>query len=167
LAAREEHLPTAGTDRPTQPWIAMMNHPLKQVLLDDPRYSIEAYEFLRDALAYAHDVMGMGHSSSAEEEEEEAERHLTGQELCEAGRRLALEKFGLMAKVVLNSWGIRSTSDFGEIVYNMIRIDEMRKSPSDRREDFDNVFDFQKVFRDDFDFAANMRAQSPRSKRRS
>ena len=63
----------------------------------------------------------------------------------------------MMAKVVLNSWGIKSTSDIGEIVYNMINVDLMRKSPADRREDFDDVFDFQKAFRDEFDFAASLR----------
>ena len=141
-----------------------MTHPLKDVLEQDRRYPLPAYEFVRDALNYAHEVMGLGAEGEAEREQDEPERHLTGQELCEAGRRFALEQYGLMAKVVLNSWGINSTSDIGEIVYNMIRVDLMRKSPADRREDFDDVYDFQKAFRDDFDFAAHVR--SSRSSRR-
>ena len=72
----------------------------------------------------------------------QAPRHLTGQELCEAMRVFALEQFGMLAKCVLNSWGVKSTSDIGEIVYNLIQIGEMRKTPADRREDFDDVFDF-------------------------
>jgi uncharacterized repeat protein (TIGR04138 family) len=143
-----------------------MTHPLKDILQRDPRYPIQAYEFVRDALSYAHEEMGLGATAppknaevaADESEDEQPERHLTGQELCEAGRRLALEQYGMMAKIVLNSWGIESTSDIGEIVYNMINIDLMRKSPTDRREDFDDVFDFQKAFRDDFDFAASMKA---------
>ena len=51
-----------------------------------------------------------------------------------------------MAKVVLNSWGLHSTSDFGEIVYNLIRVGMMKKSNTDRREDFDNVYDFEESF---------------------
>ena len=51
-----------------------------------------------------------------------------------------------MAKLVLASWGIRSTSDFGEIVYNLIRIGKMSKSDDDRREDFDDVYDFEQAF---------------------
>jgi len=47
---------------------------------------------------------------------------------------------------VLGSWGISSTSDFGEIVYNLIRIDQMRKSDNDRREDFDDVYSFDNAF---------------------
>ena len=73
-------------------------------------------------------------------------RHIRGQELCHALRQLALDQFGLMAKLVLASWGIRTTSDFGEIVYNLIGIGEMSKSNGDRREDFDDVFDFDQAF---------------------
>ena len=142
-----------------------MTHPLKMLLQEDPRYTVEAYEFVRDALAYAHDVMGLGVASTLEDDPEAtgAERHLTGQELCEAGRRLALEQYGLMAQTVLGSWGIQATSDIGEIVYNLIRVDLMRKSPTDQREDFDDVFDFQKAFRDEFDFAASLRSKRRRS----
>jgi uncharacterized repeat protein (TIGR04138 family) len=43
---------------------------------------------------------------------------------------------------VLNSWGVTNTGDFGEIVFNLINIGQMRKTTEDRREDFDNVFDF-------------------------
>jgi len=55
-----------------------------------------------------------------------------------------------MAAVVLKSWGVESTSDFGEIVYNLIRIGYMKKSESDRREHFDNVFDFDDAFQRQF-----------------
>lgn len=138
-----------------------MTHPLKRLLTDDPRYPVEAYEFVRDALAYAHDVMHLGQPSPPNEGKGEVERHLTGQELCEAARRHALEQYGLMAKLVLNNWGIHSTSDVGEIVYNLIHVDLMRKSSSDRREDFDDVFDFQKAFQDEFDFASSLRRSEP------
>ncbi|MCA9215358.1 MAG: hypothetical protein KDB27_19970, partial [Planctomycetales bacterium] len=79
------------------------------------------------------------------------ERHLTGQQLCEASRRYAIEQFGLLAKVVLNSWGIQSTGDLGEIVYNMIDAELMKKSSGDRREDFDDVFDFTAAFEEEFE----------------
>jgi uncharacterized repeat protein (TIGR04138 family) len=84
-------------------------------------------------------------SSEAESSEEPAagERHLTGQQLCEAIRVFALEQYGYMAKCVLNSWGVYKTGDFGEIVFNLIRIGQMRKTKDDRREDFDDVFDFE------------------------
>ena len=56
-----------------------------------------------------------------------------------------------MAKTVLNSWGLNETLDFGEVVYNLIDIGMMRKSDSDSKEDFAEVYDFDRVFVDDFD----------------
>ena len=58
-----------------------------------------------------------------------------------------------MAKTVLNNWGIRSTGDIGEIVFNLIRIGQMRKTATDRREDFDDVFDFDTALRKEFRIA--------------
>ena len=45
---------------------------------------------------------------------------------------------------------IRSTSDFGEIIYNLIGIEQMSKSDNDRREDFDNVYDFEQALVRDY-----------------
>jgi uncharacterized repeat protein (TIGR04138 family) len=78
------------------------------------------------------------------------QRHLTGGELCDAIRRYALEQFGYMAATVLGSWGIHKTGDFGDIVFNLIDIGEMSKTKHDRREDFDDVFDFETAFRRDY-----------------
>ncbi|HUY93256.1 MAG TPA: Minf_1886 family protein [Pirellulales bacterium] len=122
---------------------------LSDLLRQDRRYKIEAYAFVFDALGYAHKALGMGTVRASEEGEGEpgeegsaGERHLTGQQLCEAIRQYALEQYGYMAKCVLNSWGVYATGDFGEIVFNLIRIGQMRKTKEDRREDFDDVFDF-------------------------
>jgi uncharacterized repeat protein (TIGR04138 family) len=52
--------------------------------------------------------------------------------------------------VVLNQWGIRATSDLGEIVFNLIASGDLEKSPSDSRADFDRVFDFEEALRRDF-----------------
>ena len=65
-------------------------------------------------------------------------------------RRYALDQYGYMAKTVLNSWGIRGTGDFGEIVFNLIRIGQMRKTPSDTRVDFDDIYDFDVAFKQQF-----------------
>jgi len=137
------------------------SHPIAKLLKDDRRYKIDAYAFVFEALNYAHTQLGMGVEKPAESEEEapeepeegaskEAERHLTGQQLCEAIRQYALEQYGFMAQCVLNSWGVKTTSDFGEIVFNLIGIGQMRKTADDRREDFDNVFDFDTGFRESF-----------------
>ncbi len=134
---------------------------IAQLLQEDRRYRFEAYVFIFEALRYAHDVLEMGAEGPSEpspvmtdepEEHEEhvAERHVTGQELCEAIRRYALEQYGYMAKTVLNNWGIHNTGDFGEIVFNLIRAGQMRKTPSDTRVDFDDVYDFETALKQSF-----------------
>ena len=127
-----------------------------QLLEEDKRYAFKAYVFVFEALNYAQEVLGMGAESPSEpvgrpgEEGEAPERHVSGRELCEAIRRFALEQYGLMAKTVLNNWGIHKTGDFGEIVFNLIRVGQMRKTATDRREDFDDVYDFETAFKEGF-----------------
>ena len=123
-----------------------------ELLKQDQRYQLEAYQFVRESLAYAQRIMKM-QPQATEGEEGKADHHLTGQQLCQAIREYALEQYGYMAKTVLNSWGIHNTGDFGEIVYNLIRIKEMRKSKSDRREDFDDQYDFDSAFMPRFELA--------------
>ena len=65
-----------------------------------------------------------------------------------------MEQYGYLAKIVLSKWGVHSTSDFGELVYNLIRIEQMRKSDTDRREDFNDVYSFDDAFEPEFDFAS-------------
>lgn len=125
---------------------------IMDLLKADPRYKLDAYYFVREALGYAQNTLSMGEPGQFNAELGGPERHLTGQQLCEAIRLFALDQFGFMALTVLHSWGIHSTSDFGEIVYNMIRAEFMKKSENDRREDFDDVYDFDKAFRDQFEF---------------
>jgi uncharacterized repeat protein (TIGR04138 family) len=130
------------------------DHPLAELLRRDKRYRLGAYVFVYDSLQYAQQQLGLGRAGGDEppagDVEVEEERHITGQQLCEAIRQFALEQYGGMAKSVLAHWGVRSTGDFGEIVFNLISIGQMRKTESDRREDFDNVFDFGEGFRDVF-----------------
>lgn len=120
-----------------------------QLLHNDRRYKFEAYQFVREGLEYAHRELGLGCSAPASEEPP-PDAHVTGQQLSEALRLYALEQFGYLAKSVLRSWGVHKTGDFGEIVYNLIAINEMKKSERDCREDFDDVYDFDQAFIRDF-----------------
>lgn len=132
--------------------------PIIKLLKKDRRYKLEAYQFVREALNYAHSELKMGqHASEHPADPPPPEAHVTGQQLCEAIRLFAVEQFGMMAKLVLNNWGIRSTGDFGEIVYNLIEINEMKKSNSDRREDFDDVYDFDTAFVQEFQISVGKR----------
>jgi len=120
---------------------------MMELLAKDQRYHLEAYQFVREGLAYAQRVMNLpSYTGENENDEGKSDRHLTGQQLCQAIREYAVDQYGALAKTVLNSWGIHTTGDFGEIVYNLIRIREMRKSKSDRREDFDDQYEFDEAF---------------------
>jgi uncharacterized repeat protein (TIGR04138 family) len=127
--------------------------PLAKLLAEDRRYKFEAYQFVGAGLEYAQEVLGLGKPAASRRRRGEAGRevrHVSGQELCWALKELAHQQYGLMAKLVLASWGIHSTSDFGAIVFNLIRIGKMSKSDRDRREDFDNVYDFEQTLVRDY-----------------
>lgn len=124
---------------------------MRDLLDEDKRYKLEAYQFIRESLQYAHEnVLVPGNAAS-----DEGPRHITGQQLCEACRLYAIDQYGYLSKMVLANWGIHSTSDFGEIVYNLIRIEQMRKSESDQREDFDNQYAFDDAFEPKFELASH------------
>ena len=113
----------------------MLDPAIANLLNEDRRYPLEAYIFIFEALHYAQSVLGLGNESvseptggeKAEEEDPGPQRHVTGQELCQAIRQFALEQYGYMAKLVLGNWGLHTTGDFGEIVFNLIRIGQMRR----------------------------------------
>lgn len=124
------------------------DHPLAELLRRDRRYHRDAYFFVFEALRFAQEQLGIGGMVSDQDPDEE--RHVTGQQLCEAIRQYAVQQYGMLAKNVLNEWGVHNTGDFGEIVFNLIDIGQMKKTDSDRREDFENVFDFDDGLRDAF-----------------
>ncbi|MGI9455419.1 MAG: Minf_1886 family protein [Aeoliella sp.] len=140
--------------------------PINELLERDPRYPFEAYVFVLEALNFAQERLEMGESCSSsgrEDEDEDVERHVSGQDLCEATRQYAVEQYGLVARNVLAHWGIGATSDIGEIVFNMIGIGKMRKTEHDCREDFDEVYDFDQALRHDFEFTLSDPSEGPRA----
>lgn len=130
-------------------------HPLAELLRRDKRYQFDAYVFVFDALRYGQEELGLGQpeeDSELEEDEledDEEEHHVTGQELCRAIQQYAINQYGFLARSVLNHWGVQTTGDFGEIVFNLIDIGQMRKTDSDRREDFNDVYDFADAFNEE------------------
>jgi len=99
----------------------------------DARYKIGVYEFVLGALDFCAVKIG-------------EKRHITGSELTKALLMLAHRQFGPMAKSVLNHWGVKATSDFGCVVYNMIRVGVLDKRPGDSLDDFNDVIDIDALF---------------------
>ena len=111
----------------------------EKAIREDGRYPPAAYEFLHRGLERAARMV-------YDEPSPGVPQHVSGQQLCEALRGLALESWGSLAQAVLASWNIRATRDFGEMVFLFIRLGLMGKQDSDRIEDFDNVYSFDKAF---------------------
>ena len=73
-------------------------------------------------------------------------RHVTGAELAWACRDLALERFGLLARTVLDCWGVKATADLGEIVFALVAIELLSTQPGDKVEDFAGVYQLDATF---------------------
>jgi len=84
-------------------------------------------------------------------------RHLTGGELAHACRELALEQYGLLARTVLEHWGVASTADIGEIVYALIDAGLLIRQPEDRLEDFEGVYAFEHAFEREYAWGKDVR----------
>ena len=100
-------------------------------------YSQQAYVFVLEALE---DVM----------QKQGERRHVCGEILLNGLRDLARERFGPMAKDVLNSWGVEATLDFGRIVFHLVGAGLLSKTPEDHLSDFIDKYDFQKAFEADY-----------------
>jgi len=72
--------------------------------------------------------------------------HVCGKDLCWGLRDLALERWGLLAPAVLQQWGVKSTQDFGRMVFTLVEQGLLQKQPQDQLSDFANVFDFAEAF---------------------
>ncbi|HKB35346.1 MAG TPA: Minf_1886 family protein [Gemmataceae bacterium] len=130
---------------------------LEELVRRDPRYAYEAYEFVFAALAHTQKMLGRVPQEPAEEPAEEpseesaaVEHHVSGPELLDGIRDLALREFGLMARTVFRMWGIESTGDFGEIVFNLIEANLMSKTEGDSRADFVGVYDLDQALVHDY-----------------
>ena len=124
---------------------------LAHAVARDARYSIDAYEFVFAALDRAkvrkRKAARRARSRGRKGKATAAARHVTGRELSEAARDLALDLYGRLAGLILEGWGLRSTSDIGEIVYTLIATGDLERSPEDARADFDDVFDLGDALR--------------------
>lgn len=76
--------------------------------------------------------------------------HVTGRELLEGGRRLALQEFGPMAYEVLTHWGLQSTEDVGAIVFELVDAGILGKTEEDSLGDFVDAYDFKQAFVRDY-----------------
>lgn len=111
-----------------------MDEELYAALQDrNPRYREEGYLFVLAALSHVIERLP-------------ETRHISGRELAEGVRDLALQQFGPMARTVLEHWGIERTADVGEIVFGLVECGVLIKQDEDTPADFADVFNFDDAF---------------------
>lgn len=120
---------------------------VRLIVRDDGRFEPGAYHFVQEALD--HVVRSLRTQPDADGRRQG--RHVTGRELMEGLRGYALERFGPMTLPVFDFWRVRSTADFGDIVFNLIEYGIFDKTESDRREDFAGIYDFREAFGQPFE----------------
>ncbi|MBL0940634.1 MAG: hypothetical protein IBJ03_17195 [Gemmatimonadaceae bacterium] len=106
---------------------------MDQIRLREQRFDERAYLFVLASLEHCQGRLT-------------ERRHITGPELANACRELALQRFGVMARLVLEHWGVRSTSDIGDIVFTLVDMGLLISQPQDSRDDFFGVFEFPDAF---------------------
>jgi uncharacterized repeat protein (TIGR04138 family) len=110
---------------------------IEELVQRDPRYKANAYSFVMAAVEQTINSIPKL-------------RHISGGELLEGIRKSARQQFGPMAKEVFNFWGLHSTEDFGNIVFNLVEVGLLSKTEEDSIEDFKDIYDFTKVFEEDY-----------------
>jgi len=106
---------------------------IEQIRLRERRFHEHAFVFMLASLEHLQSRLP-------------ARRHVDGRELAHAVRELALDRFGLMSRLVLEYWGVRSTADLGDIVFALVDTGLLMSQPGDSRLDFVDVYDFDEAF---------------------
>jgi uncharacterized repeat protein (TIGR04138 family) len=123
---------------PSVPTITLKS--LEQVALSQVVYTPDAFSFIQRGLAYTADQIHGPFNG------QNPNRHVTGRQLCLGLREYAWRQWGTLAPVVLRGWGIRSTLDFGRIVFALIEAGVFTREPHDKLEDFRDVYDINQAF---------------------
>ncbi|MCM8798651.1 MAG: hypothetical protein NC821_04220, partial [Candidatus Omnitrophica bacterium] len=111
---------------------------IRRIIKRDSRYKISAYEFLLQALFYTQTRLNR-------------QGHVTGKELLEGIKGYAVEQFGPLAETVLENWGVSSTEDLGEIVFNLVDEGLLKKTAEDSLEDFKGVYEIKSAFSEEYE----------------
>ena len=129
---------------------------IEKLLREDKRFPLGAYAFVSDLIGFTQ-RMGVSEMKRTEQKDgsvaENEEPHITGQILCRFAVAFAVSQYGMLAREVLESLGIRTTSDIGDVVFNLIKAGALVKSPDDSREDFDDLFDLGAELDSAFEFS--------------
>ncbi|MCX6920767.1 MAG: hypothetical protein NTX20_05530 [Verrucomicrobia bacterium] len=113
----------------------------------DSRYQAQAYDLVRVGLDHAQKIV----YGEAKKGKSLVNRHVTGPQLLEGFRLHVLTTYGPMSYPLLQNWGLKKSSDVGNIVFNIIETGMFGRSPEDNLADFEAVYDFKETFHKPFD----------------
>ncbi len=117
--------------------LAFRDGVMDRILVREPRFKEPAYLFVLAALEFCQARLP-------------ERRHLSGRELCEGCRDLAIERYGVLARMVLEHWGVTRTADIGDIVFTLVDLGLLLTQQQDTRADFAGVYDFTHAFDRDY-----------------
>jgi uncharacterized repeat protein (TIGR04138 family) len=105
---------------------------LRTAVEKNPRFHVDAYRFICEAVDHTCRKLG-------------GRRDVSGRELLDGICELGLSRFGYLARIVFEHWGITRTDDFGEMVFTLVEVGLLGKSPRDSMADFHEVFDLRQA----------------------
>jgi uncharacterized repeat protein (TIGR04138 family) len=94
----------------------------------DGRFAPEAYGFIMDSLEFTIHQVG-------------ERRHVRAAELLEHLCEHAKNRYGMLAYSVLEKWGLKTTDDIGDAVFQLVEAHVLSRQEDDTRDDFLEVFD--------------------------
>lgn len=100
------------------------------IVAKDSRYDARAYALLMDCVHF------LG----------KEDRHMTAADIMDEFKERTLDQYGAMSMTVLSEWGLRSTEDLGEMMFNLSEHGRVRRDPEDTAECFVGGYDFEEAF---------------------
>ncbi len=110
-----------------------------RIVQKDNCYKSEAYLFVLDALVYT-------------QKKARKSRDVNSQALLQGIKELGVKKFGPTARMVFEHWGVRTTEDFGRVVFNLVKSGFLKKTEDESVADFKGAFDFREEFERKFKY---------------
>jgi len=110
---------------------------VEEIRRRDGRFRPDAYAFVIDVLEYT--IRGL-----------DERRHISAGEMLGGMRRHAHDRYGVMAWTVLENWGVRTTGDIGDIVFQLVDVGVLSRQEGDSRDHFNDVFDLHLALERDY-----------------
>ncbi len=107
------------------------------IIAKDDRYNPRAYALLMDVIHYLGGEKGT--------------KHMSGEDILDEFRERTLDQYGPLSYRVLLEWGVKSTEDIGEMMFNLAESRRVGRDDGDSAEAFVGGYDFKEAFLDPYE----------------